>query len=373
MKLYEKLEKLRKQNAWSQEEFAEKLGVTRQTISKWELGQTTPDTEKLTKIASIFGTTVNDLLDENAETYAGTSTGTIPYSNQNNYNQHPNPKKQNTGTLKIVILVIVLIAVIGWIGLIIANKNLNKIVDQEAPKSITQMFKDYKVTDILGMIFGQFANIEKEAFNSKFNNLYFGTEEGIFMDTFIDEVIKSNQKNTNRQITVKFKDFESNNAEELRGLKKQLKTGVFDKYEIYYEYDEKGFINKAIIEEDENETENDMNIKNDATSIMNQFGDIMNSFQSQQNSNQKSKEFNNKFKTLYYGSTNGFFMKNFLDEVVKSNEENPEHIIKVELNGNETSDASELRNMKDQFSNNTNYEITYEYDENGFINKAKIK
>ena len=43
MKLEEKIIKLRKRNAWSQEELAEKLDVTRQTVSKWELGQTTPD------------------------------------------------------------------------------------------------------------------------------------------------------------------------------------------------------------------------------------------------------------------------------------------------------------------------------------------
>ena len=39
MKFEEKLMKLRKEKGWSQEELAEKLNVTRQTISKWELGQ----------------------------------------------------------------------------------------------------------------------------------------------------------------------------------------------------------------------------------------------------------------------------------------------------------------------------------------------
>ena len=61
MKFEEKLMKLRKEKAWSQEELAEKLNVTRQTISKWELGQTVPDMYNLTKIAEVFGTTVSEL------------------------------------------------------------------------------------------------------------------------------------------------------------------------------------------------------------------------------------------------------------------------------------------------------------------------
>ena len=47
MKFYEKLIILRKKDLLSQEELAEKLDVTRQTISKWELGQSKPDIDKL--------------------------------------------------------------------------------------------------------------------------------------------------------------------------------------------------------------------------------------------------------------------------------------------------------------------------------------
>ena len=47
MKFNEKLIMLRKQHDFSQEQVAEKLKVARQTISKWELGETTPEMEKL--------------------------------------------------------------------------------------------------------------------------------------------------------------------------------------------------------------------------------------------------------------------------------------------------------------------------------------
>ena len=82
--------------------------------------------------------------------------------------------------------------------------------------------------------------------------------------------------------------------------------------------------------------------------------------------------FNRTFKNLYYGSKDGFFMSQFIDEVIKSNEENPDHIITVNYNGVETSNPNELRNMKKQFENRTTYEIFYEYDANGLINKANV-
>ena len=55
MKFEEKLIKLRKEKALSQEELGEKLNVTRQTISKWELGQSKPDMDKMKDMSNLFG------------------------------------------------------------------------------------------------------------------------------------------------------------------------------------------------------------------------------------------------------------------------------------------------------------------------------
>ena len=353
MKLEEKLMKLRKENAWSQEEFADKLNVTRQTVSKWELGQTTPDTDNLTKIASIFGISVNDLLDEN--------TNPIEENSKVNNNNNGRP-------IKILLLIAILIVVFLGIGAITINKIFNKVTNQVVPKSIIEMFEQYSIADIFDMIFGKIQESEKEfdrnSFNNKFKTLYYGSTDGFFMNNFIDEVLKSNDEHPNNLITVKYKDIESNNANEIKTIKKQLKTGVTDKYEIYYEYDENGYINKAIIEDAE---KTDLNSQVD--SLLNGSS---NSSNNQMTDFQKN-SFNQTFKTLYYGSTDGFFMNNFIDAVIKSNEEHPEHIITVNYAGTETSDASELRNMKKKFTNGTTYEIIYEYDENGLINKAKIE
>ena len=53
---------LRKYHALSQEELAEKIGVSRQTISKYETGESLPDIEKCKALADVFGTTVDDLI-----------------------------------------------------------------------------------------------------------------------------------------------------------------------------------------------------------------------------------------------------------------------------------------------------------------------
>ena len=58
----EKLQKLRKAQGLSQEELAGRLSVTRQTISKWELDQSTPELALLAQISDIFGITTDYLI-----------------------------------------------------------------------------------------------------------------------------------------------------------------------------------------------------------------------------------------------------------------------------------------------------------------------
>ena len=68
MKFNEKLIMLRKQNNLSQEQLGEKLEVARQTISKWELGETTPEMDKLIKLSEIFSITLDELVKDEKET-----------------------------------------------------------------------------------------------------------------------------------------------------------------------------------------------------------------------------------------------------------------------------------------------------------------
>lgn len=52
----------RKQTGLSQEDVAQKIGVSRQTISKWELGETLPDIYQAKRLASIYKTTLDELI-----------------------------------------------------------------------------------------------------------------------------------------------------------------------------------------------------------------------------------------------------------------------------------------------------------------------
>ena len=71
MRLNEKIYQHRKRMGLSQEELAEKLGVSRQAVSKWELGTSVPELDSVVLLARIFGVTTDSLLigeEEHAQT-----------------------------------------------------------------------------------------------------------------------------------------------------------------------------------------------------------------------------------------------------------------------------------------------------------------
>lgn len=67
MILADKIIDLRKKNGWSQEELASQLGVSRQSVSKWESGQSIPDLDRILKMSTIFGVSTDYLLKDDAE------------------------------------------------------------------------------------------------------------------------------------------------------------------------------------------------------------------------------------------------------------------------------------------------------------------
>lgn len=62
MKFNENLKYLRKQEGLTQEELAEKLNVSRQSVTKWESGQALPDIDKVKEIAYLFSVTIDSLV-----------------------------------------------------------------------------------------------------------------------------------------------------------------------------------------------------------------------------------------------------------------------------------------------------------------------
>ena len=72
MILADKIITLRKKNGWSQEELAEKLNVTRQSVSKWEGAQSVPDLNKILLMSRIFEVSTDYLLKDELEEPDGT-------------------------------------------------------------------------------------------------------------------------------------------------------------------------------------------------------------------------------------------------------------------------------------------------------------
>jgi AbrB family looped-hinge helix DNA binding protein len=67
----ENLYQLRKLNRMTQEDLADKLGVSRQAVAKWESGESLPDIEKSIVIAEIFGVSLDDLVNFNSDDNMG--------------------------------------------------------------------------------------------------------------------------------------------------------------------------------------------------------------------------------------------------------------------------------------------------------------
>lgn len=68
MILAEKIIALRKKAGWSQEELAYQMGVSRQSVSKWESGTSIPDLERILKLSQVFDVSTDYLLKEEMET-----------------------------------------------------------------------------------------------------------------------------------------------------------------------------------------------------------------------------------------------------------------------------------------------------------------
>ena len=70
IEIADRLVKLRKKNGYSQEELADKLGLSRQAVSKWERAEASPDTDNLICLAKLYGVSLDELLstDEDIDT-----------------------------------------------------------------------------------------------------------------------------------------------------------------------------------------------------------------------------------------------------------------------------------------------------------------
>lgn len=122
MEFNNKLYELRKQKGLSQEELANRLNVSRQTISKWEVGESSPDMEKLVAISELFDISLDELVLDKVVKKEETSEQIVKSELYSDIKEHvlteDNKKKAKKG-LKIVGIVLGAILLIDLISMII--------------------------------------------------------------------------------------------------------------------------------------------------------------------------------------------------------------------------------------------------------------
>ncbi len=119
--LGERLYELRKDKKLSQEEVAEKLNVTRQTISKWETDQSMPDFDKIVPLCELYGISPNELFIK-LERKENTN------NNENLISTEEEKIKLNKKAKGIAISVILYFLSVIWVMITIPVMNMNPIV-----------------------------------------------------------------------------------------------------------------------------------------------------------------------------------------------------------------------------------------------------
>ena len=145
--MHDRLHELRKKNGYTQAELAEKLGVSRQSISNWELGTIVPSTSRLKKISGLYSVPLETLLrddvsgeqkkdDENATNIESASSESGPVANEDTV-----AKKRHKKKYALVVLAgAAILLVLGVVAFSIAMGNAERIgtqLDQLEQEEIT--------------------------------------------------------------------------------------------------------------------------------------------------------------------------------------------------------------------------------------------
>ena len=245
MKFYEKLIILRKKALLSQEELAEKLDVTRQTISKWELGQSKPDIDKLQMMSKLFEVDVNTLTNED-----------ISLEDKGETKEDKNNKKED-GDRKFIlyILIIIFIASLAFltyrVGTDIKAKK-DEIKEELRKEKEKAEKKQEELEDKINKEQEEYhENFSKDSFNSTFE-MNQGTKSGMFAKSQVDNIIKNNKKDKEHLIEVIFDGTsygtDPSNISNVKNNLREFNGYKFQEYEISLDYDDNGYVNKVTIE-----------------------------------------------------------------------------------------------------------------------------
>lgn len=97
MNLPKRLTELREKRGLTQAQLAEQMDVTRQTVSRWELGEVAPSAENLKKLGELYGLSVDDLLSDDP---------IVPESREDR--QAPVPARSRRGLIALLLIIAIL-------------------------------------------------------------------------------------------------------------------------------------------------------------------------------------------------------------------------------------------------------------------------
>lgn len=247
MKFYEKLVILRKKALLSQEALAEKLDVTRQTVSKWELGQTKPDMDKLSAMSKLFDIDINILTNDEVSLDGIKSDDARVKKEEEKMKPE---KKERKFILYIMIIIFVAssVTLIYRVGLSLKDKF--DAIKEESNKHINKV--NQQIQDVQNKIKKEQAQEEIDDFNRDFE-IWVGTETENGTSLQIDKVIKNNKKNSSHLIEVVFDGTSyGTDPSSIQSIKNSLSTWTADNniqyYEVSVDYDSNGYINRVTIE-----------------------------------------------------------------------------------------------------------------------------
>lgn len=246
MKFYEKLIILRKKALLSQEELAEKLDVTRQTISKWELGQSKPDIDKLQMMSNLFQVDVNTLTNED-----------ISLEDSVNIKKEESPKKKKNGDRKFIlyILIIIFIASLAFLTYRVGTdikakkdeikeeiRKEKEKAEKEAQEIKDEIKKNNEESDL---------KFDKNNFNSNYS-FYSGTQPGQSVSMLIDNIINKNKTEKDHLVELVFDNTsygtDPDNIKQTKNMIQTFSGYNIQYYEVSIDYDDDGYVNKVTIE-----------------------------------------------------------------------------------------------------------------------------
>lgn len=281
MKFNEKLIKLRKENGMSQEQLGFELNVTRQTVSKWELGISTPEMDKLIEISKLFGVSVDELVNEgnsenmsgnyqtNNNDYVGVDSKYIP-KNASNNNTNYNPEKEKEikkrkrftngyfAFFGILIVMTIMIFVISAFMMFKHSKKMDESKNeadsrmeemQEDSQENSQEKMENKTDNYSNEIDNLKETIEESTIKADINYYNAGFEmfggisqNTVNVETLINKIIVNNNSNKNK-IIVNYNGQELKENNEIENI--ELEEGAY--YKVSFEYNSEGYIKESII------------------------------------------------------------------------------------------------------------------------------